>query len=76
MNTPQFDQRGRLGEEPFDFRVAKDGQVWISWQGRVVTTLKGSAAQKFLRQVDGLEGSALQLVMARVTGHFKHGNER
>lgn len=75
MSTEKIDQRGRLEEEPFNFRVCKDGRVFISWQGQVVTVLKGSAAQKFLRQAENLEGAALQLILARVTGHFKHGNE-
>jgi hypothetical protein len=41
-----------------------------------VTFLRGKAAQKFLVRVDGVDERSAQLVMAKVTGHFKHGNER
>jgi hypothetical protein len=62
-------------EEAFAYRTSKDGKVFISWSGRVVTTLSGKAAQRFLARVTGDADSA-QLEMARVTGNFKRGNER
>ena len=41
-----------------------------------VMILKGKQAQKFLSKIDGLDGKEAQLVMAKITGNFKHGNER
>jgi hypothetical protein len=38
--------------------------------------LKGKQAEKFIRQISGLEGKDAQLVMAKITGNFKRGNER
>jgi hypothetical protein len=70
-----IDQRGRLAEEPFSFRTTKDGVVFISWRGTVVTTLRGKRATTFLARLDGLGEEAAQLAMAKATGHFKHGNE-
>jgi len=54
----------------------KDGRVRMSWRGRVVTTLAGGSAARFLEQVEGLDREGEQLLMARATGNFKHGNER
>ncbi len=71
-----IDKRNRLDEEVFSFQVRKDGRVVIAWYQKPVKTLAGAEAQKFLRRIDGLEGKAAQLVMAKATGHFKHGNER
>jgi hypothetical protein len=71
-----IDRRNRLGDEPFAFRVSKNGSVFVSWQGRTVTTLNGKDAERFLAQIDGLDGQEAQLVMAKVTGNFKRGNER
>jgi hypothetical protein len=71
-----IDQRDHLVGKPFAFRVAKNGSVFVSWQGRTVTTLNGKAAERFLAQIEGLEGQDAQLVMAKVTGNFKRGNER
>jgi hypothetical protein len=69
---------GGLGDEPFAFRATKDGRVRISSRGRVVTTLAGAAAERFLARAHAAGGDeeALQQLMARATGHFKHGNER
>ena len=39
-------------------------------------TLKDKEAQKFLGKVEGLDPKQAQLVMAKITGNFKHGNER
>jgi hypothetical protein len=50
-----------LEDDPFDWRVTKDGQLLVSRGGRVVTTISGATAAKLL---------------ARATGNYKHGNER
>jgi hypothetical protein len=60
----------------FAWRETKDGRVRISWQGRVVTTLAGTPAARFLREVESLDEEGEQLLLARVTGNFKRGNER
>lgn len=70
------DSRNLLDEEPFAYRPGKDGKVFISWQGKQVLILKGKQAETFLRKIDGLAGKDAQLVMAKVTGNFKRGNER
>ena len=72
----EVDKRNRFDETVFDYTSTKDGKVLITWYGRHVTTLKGQKARKFLAQVDGLDEREAQLVMAKVTGNFKHGNER
>lgn len=47
--------------------------VVISHHGRRATILRGVAAHKFL--IDVAVGE-LQELMARVTGNYRHGNER
>ncbi len=70
-----IDRRGKLLEEPFTFRETKDEKVLIYWRGKQVTILKGQAASKFLRDISSTDSMQAQLVIAKVTGHFKHGNE-
>ncbi|WP_278913673.1 hypothetical protein [Deinococcus wulumuqiensis] len=41
-----------------------------------VSTLTGQEAQKFLARIAGLGDHDAQLLMARLTGNFKRGNER
>lgn len=60
----------------FAWQATKDGRIRISWRGRVVTTLAGAPAARFLREVEGADEEAEQLLLARVTGNFKRGNER
>ncbi len=72
----QIDKRGKLEEQPFMFRITKDRKVFIHWQGRQIMILKGKTADKFITSIEQADSQQAQLLMARVTGHFKHGNER
>ena len=65
-----------MDEQVFSYRATKDGKVFISWNGKQVTILKGPKADAFLEAMDGADDETAQLLMARVTGNFKRGNER
>ncbi len=65
-----------LSDEPFSYRATKDGLVLISYHGRVVTTLAGARASQFNHIAESGDAEALQIAMAKATGHFKHANER
>jgi len=71
-----IDKRNRFDEDIFSYRARKDDKVFISWQGKQVTILRGKEAQKFLVNVADADRRTAQLVMAKATGNFKHGNER
>lgn len=71
-----WDQDVNPFEDVFSFRAHKDGTVRIAYQGKVVTTLAGKEAVRFLQRVDGVDPGQAQLVMAKATGNFKRGNER
>ncbi len=60
----------------FSYRAHKDGTVRIAWRGRVVTTLAGKEAARFRLRIEGADREQAQLLMAKATGNFKHGNER
>lgn len=57
----------------FSFVVRKSGDVVVSHDGREAATLRGHAAERFLARVAAGDP---QQVMARVTGSYRHGNER
>ena len=59
----------------FTFRTASDRSVRVFRDGREVTILRGSAAQRFLAKADGASVEAIQQLCARVTGNYKRGNE-
>ena len=58
--------------EGFDYET-RGGEVVITHHGRRATVLRGAAAARFLADV---EDDDPQELMARVTGNYKHGNER
>jgi hypothetical protein len=65
-----------LEDDPFDWRVTKDGQVLVSRGGRVVTTVRGPAAAKLQGQLARADEAGAQQLLARATGNYKRGNER
>lgn len=69
-------EKNPLEDAPFDFRKYKNGNVSVFWKNKEVTILKGGNAQKFLSDVEGASEYEQQLVMAKITGNFKRGNER
>jgi hypothetical protein len=69
-------QRKRLEEEEFSYQATKDGKVFISWNERRVKALSGAEARRFLQKIEELDDSDAQLLMAKLTGNFKRGNER
>ncbi|MET3728419.1 phenylalanine-4-hydroxylase [Fictibacillus halophilus] len=72
-----IDKRNRLEEKPFSYRETKDHSVFLDYYGKQVKILKGKEAEKFLDKINAADSDlAKQLIMAKVTGNFKRGNER
>lgn len=71
------DKRNRLNENPFSYQITKDNTVFIEFQGKRVKILKGKEAEKFLERIENAEDEKEeQLILAKITGNFKRGNER
>lgn len=64
------------GDLGFTWRQRKNGDVEILHRGRLASTLRGNDAADFLAEANGSEPIDLQPLMARITGNYKHGNER
>jgi len=71
-----IDKRNVLDEEVFTYRITKDKKVFITYEGKHVTTLSGKKAEDFIKRIQNAEGKDAQLRMAKVTGNFKRGNEK
>ena len=71
-----IDKRNILDKEVFTYRITKDKKVFISYEGKHVTTLSGKKAEDFIKKIQNAEGKEAQLIMAKVTGNFKRGNEK
>ncbi len=70
---PEPLQPHKLG---FTFRVRKSGEVEIFHRGRLASTLRGHDADDFKQAVMDEQSADSQQLMARITGNYKHGNER
>jgi hypothetical protein len=71
------DARGRLVEDPFAYRVTKDGKVLISRGGRPVVTVGGPAAERLTAWLENASDEPqIQQLLARATGNYRRGNER
>ncbi len=71
--TGDIDRRGRLESDPFDARVTASGTVLISRGGHLVTTVRGTAAERLATALDRAgDERATQLLLAKATGHYKH----
>lgn len=72
----QVPHRGEDGEMPqpdgFEYSL-RDDDVVITHGGRRATVLRGAAADRFRSDV---KRDDPQLLMARVTGQYKRGNEK
>ena len=75
MNST-IDKRNKLDEKIFTYRITKDKKVFILFNGKQVTTLSNNKAEEFITKITGKDEKDAQLIMAKATGHFKHGNEK
>ena len=64
-------------DEDLGFTVKEKAREYtIFHRGRKATTLRGSKAADFKHDLQELSPAELQQLMARLTGNYKHGNER
>ncbi|WP_188456315.1 hypothetical protein [Virgibacillus oceani] len=72
-----IDKRNRLDGDLFRYSVTKNNTIFIDYEGKQVKVLKGKQAEKLLTKIDqAADEKAVQLLLAKVTGNFKRGNER
>lgn len=71
-----MDQRGRLKENRFSYRVRKGNKVSIAFENREIMLVKDLEAEELVRTLEDADEYEVQYYLAVLTGHFKHGNER
>ena len=65
----------KLEDEPFDYQIFKD-KVQVSYYGKSVMMLKSTRAKNLIKKIDKAEKKEVQLILAKITGNFKRGNEK
>lgn len=76
IENNNIDKRNILDEEPYSYKITKDNKVFLYWYGKQVSMLRGKESERFIRKVENVDKKEAQLVMAKLTGNFKRGNEK
>ncbi|WP_066498755.1 hypothetical protein [Abyssisolibacter fermentans] len=63
-------------EEIFSYKITKDNKVFIFWYNKQIKILKGKESTKFMKRIEKTNEEHAQLIMAKITGNFKRGNEK
>lgn len=61
---------------PFSYRILKGEKAQVSYYGKPIAVLTGKKYAKLLAAIRSGDQYAIQLALAKATGHFKHGTER
>lgn len=64
-----------LTDDPFAYRITKDGRVLVSRRGRLVVTVAGERAERLVPLL-GVDDDRDQELLARATGNYRRGNAR
>ncbi|MCM1988217.1 hypothetical protein [Oceanirhabdus seepicola] len=71
-----IDKRDRLKEKPFSYKITKGNKTFIYFENRRIKILNEKETKNFTSKINGKDDFQIQLVLAKITGNFKHGNER
>ncbi|WP_339101897.1 hypothetical protein [Candidatus Enterococcus clewellii] len=63
-------------DEAFTFKQGKDNKLLIFYYNKQIMIVKGKKAQKLVEKLLVGTNEENQLLLAKVTGNFKRGNER
>jgi len=63
-------------ENPFDYKITKENKILIYRNHKMIKIVKGNWANDFINLLSKMNEEEIQLKLAKITGHYKHGNER
>lgn len=74
----EIDKRNRLSEEPFTYQLTKKGTVLIHYEGKQIKIVKEREAERLIARIQEVDENMpeVQLLLAKITGNFKRGNEK
>ncbi|WP_369901916.1 hypothetical protein [Bacillus manliponensis] len=74
----EIDKRNRLSKKPFAYQITKKGTVVIHYGGKQIKIVKDREAERLIARIQEVEDNIIevQLLLAKITGNFKRGNEK
>lgn len=70
-----IDKRGQLVEDPFSYKITKNQKLIVYRNNKEIKIIGTKLLNKFLVTVKRGDEQQIQLALAKLTGHYKHGNE-
>ena len=74
MNS--IDKNDKLKDNPFSFMNTKSQKTILYYEGKQIMILSEKDSKRFQSRISGKSEFEVQMELAKVTGNFKHGNER
>lgn len=71
-----IDKRDILKGNIFSYKICKNKKVLLYWHEKQVKVLNEKEGSKFIERINRADEFERQLIMAKLTGNFKHGNEK
>jgi c-di-AMP phosphodiesterase-like protein len=63
-------------QKSFTFKKIKENKALIFWKNTMIKTIYGNHYEKLEKLEKKDNTYEIQLYLAKITGYFKHGNER
>jgi len=71
----KIDRRSKLIEQPFSYKIINSERVIIYRNNKQVMFIKNREAVKLQTKLINKSDEQIQLVLAKITGNYKRGNE-
>lgn len=60
----------------FSYQITNNNKILIFRNNKRIKIVKGKWCDNFIASLHSLSEEDIQLKLAKITGHYKHGNER
>jgi len=69
-------KRNQLIEHPFSYKITNSDKVIIYRDKKHITIIKDRESAKLQSKITNKSEQQVQLILAKITGNYRHGNER
>lgn len=63
-------------QNPFSYKITKDHKLIVYRLHKQIKIIKGAKADAFIQAQHTSSEEEIQMRLAKLTGHYKHGNEK
>lgn len=70
------DKRNKQVGKPFLYKITNSDKVIIHRNNKQIMIIKGKETVKLQSKILNKSEQQIQLILAKITGNYKHGNER